>query len=259
MEDPRKMSASSGLARLFHGRVSVIASFLVLERRRGVSSVYSVFGYLAPLFVFWLTLTYWRRHDAAGIDLRRDRKNLRRRNGFRAGIRWPVSVTTVAGSIQGRTKNVGINGVTLVSLQPLVRGETVPLTLSAPDRVIRVRGEVIWRSTFYPPKNRTPHKAIGILFRELSREDAAFLARSIEAWHEAEERRRVESKRETFFHKVCGAVKPCWEGRLQVENAFRSFRQRLEGVWSQAEAPVRSLRVMEAAVGAEGKKSEATR
>jgi hypothetical protein len=239
--------------------VGVIASFLFLERRRAVRSIYSVLGYVAPLCVFWLTLTYWRRHDVTGIDLRRDRNNLKRRSDFRAGIRWPVSVDTVVGSIRGRTRNVSLNGVTLISLQPLVRGEIVPLTLRAPDRVIRVRGEVIWRNTFYPPKNRTPHKASGILFRGPSQEDTAFLARSIEAWHEAEERRRAESQQETLFGKACAVLKPWGDSRLQVERAFRSFRQRLEGVWCQAGVLFRSFRAVEAAVGAEGKKSGAVR
>jgi hypothetical protein len=229
-----------------------------------VNSVSEVLGYMAPLFILWATLTFWRRHDVTGIDLRRDRKNLRRRSGFRAGIRWPVSVATMAGSIQGRTRNVSVSGVTLISLQPLVRGEIVPLMLGAPDRVIRARGEVIWMDTFYPARNRTPHKAVGILFRGLSQEDTAFLAHSIDAWHETEERRRAESQRQTFFGKcrersrALGVLRPRGGGRLQLESGFRSFRQRLEEVRCQAGTLFRSLRVV-AAVGAQGEKPRAAR
>jgi hypothetical protein len=201
-----------------------------------------VLGYLAPFFVLWVTLTFWRRHDATGIDLRRDRKNLKRRSCFRAGIRWPVSVVTMAGSIQGRTRNVSASGVTLITLQPLVRGEIVPLTLSAPDRVLRVRGEVIWIDIFYPARSRTPHKAIGILFREISQGDTDFLGRSIDVWHEAEERRRAESRGKTLLAKwreaspVYGVLKPVHAGRLHLEGGFRSLRQRFEGALCQAGA-----------------------
>lgn len=230
-----------------------------------MSSISGMLGYVAPVFVLWLTLTFWRRHDATGIDLRRDRKNLKRRSDFRAGIRWPASVVTMAGSIQGRTRNVSASGITLVCLQPLVRGEIVPLTLRAPDRVLRVRGEVIWMDIFYLPRNRTPYKAIGILFRELSQEDTAFLARSIDAWHEAEERRRAASPGKTFFGKwregsrVRGVLKPIGAGRVQLEGGLRSVRQRLEGALCQAGALFRSWRVMEAAVRAEAKESGAKR
>lgn len=231
-----------------------------------MSSISGMLGYVAPLFVLWLTLTFWRRHDATGIDLRRDRKNLKRRSDFRAGIRWPASVVTMAGSIQGRTRNVSASGITLVCWQPLVRGEIVPLTLRAPDRVLRVRGEVIWIDIFYPARNRTPHKAIGILFRELSQEDTAFLARSIDAWHKAEERRGAESPGKIFFarwrerSRVRGVLKPIGAGRLQLEGGFRSFRRRMEGALCQAGALFRPRRVLEAAVGGTaGRKSGAKR
>jgi hypothetical protein len=223
-----------------------------------VVSVSNAVGYVAPLLILCLTLIFWRHYDAAGMDLRRDRKNAKRRGDFRAGIRWPVSAETSIGSIQGRTRNVSVSGATIVSLQPLARGEIVPVTLRAPARVIRLRGRVMWTDNFYPPMSRIPHKAIGVLFQGVSGDDRLFLASSVEAWREAEERKRAEAPKRPSFAKWLGGGRgsACESGGgFRLEGAFHWLHQRVEGVVGQTHALVRPYQALQAPIRSKGNKA----
>jgi hypothetical protein len=226
-----------------------------------VASVSSLLGYVAPLLILCLTLIFWRHYDATGIDLRRDRKNVKRRGGFRAGIRWPVSVETSIGSIQGRTKNVSVSGATIVSLQPLLRGEIVPLTLRAPGRAMRLRGRVMWAETFYPAMSRIPHKAIGILFEGLSETDQVCLASSVEAWREAKERQKAEAPQRSFSVKWLardrgGSSSPGQVGGgFRLDGALHWLRERIDGVVGQTLALFRPYRAVEAPIRSKGNKA----
>ena len=228
-------------------------------------SVSNVLGYVAPLLILCLTLTFWRHYDARGIDLRRDRKNVKRRGDFRAGIRWPVSAETSIGSIQGRTRNVSVSGATIVSLQPLARGEIVPITLRAPARVMRLRGQIMWTETFYPAMSRIPHKAVGVLFQGLSEEDRGLLASSVEAWREARERQRAETPQRSFFAKWLGgggssSGAPGEAGAgFRLEGSFHWLRQRVEGVVSQTLTLFRPYRALAAPVRFKADKAGARR
>jgi hypothetical protein len=225
-----------------------------------VASVSNVVGYVAPLLILCLTLIFWRHYDAAGMDLRRDRKNAKHRGDFRAGIRWPVSAETSIGSIQGRTRNVSVSGATIVSLQPLTRGEIVPIMLRVPARVIRLRGRVMWTDTFYPPMSRIPHKVIGVLFQGLSEEDGVFLASSVEAWREAERRKMAEAPKRSSVTKWLGRGRGSASesrGGFRLEDAFHWLRQRVEGVVGQTHAPVRPYRALQAPIRSKGNKASA--
>ena len=227
-----------------------------------MGSVSNVVGYVAPFLILCLTFTFWRHYDAAGMDLRRDRKNVKRRGDFRAGIRWPVSAEASIGSIQGRTRNVSVSGATIVSLQPLARGEIVPITLRAPARVTRLRGRVMWTDTFYPPMSRIPHKAIGVLFQGVSEEDRVFLASSIEAWREAEERKRAEAPKRPLVTKWLGGGQDSSGqagGGFRLRGAFHPLRQRMEGVVGQTLALFRPYRALEAPVRSKGNMAGARR
>ena len=216
-----------------------------------MASVSNVAGYVAPLLILGLTLTFWRLYDATGMDLRRDRKNVKRRGDFRAGIRWPVSAETSIGSIQGRTRNVSVSGATIVSLQPLARGEIVPITLRTPARAIPLRGRVMWTDTFYPPMGRIPHKAIGILFQGVSEEDRVFLASAVEAWGKAEERKTAEAVKRPLVAKWLGGGRGSFGqagGGFRLKGAFDPLRQRVEGAVGQTLALFRPYRAVEAPV-----------
>ena len=229
-------------------------------------SVSNVLGYVAPLLILYLTLIFWRHYDATGMDLRRDRKSVKRRGDFRAGIRWPVSAETCIGcSIQGRTRNVSVSGATIVSLQPLARGEIVPITLRAPARVIRLRGQVMWTETFYPAMSRIPHKAVGVLFQGLPEADRVLLASSIEAWREARERKEAEAPQRSLFGKWLGGDRGSSGspgdagGGFRLEGSFHWLRQRVDGVVSQTLALFRPYRALAAPVRSKGNKAGARR
>jgi hypothetical protein len=197
---------------------------------------------------------FWRHYDASGMDLRRDRRNVKRRGDFRAGIRWPVSAETSIGSIQGWTRNVSVSGATIVSLQPLARDEIVPITLRAPGQAIRLRGQVMWTEIFYPSMSRIPYKVTGVLFQGLPEGDRAFLASSIEAWREAENRKKAETQQTSFFAKWLGGGRGSspspgeTRGGFRLDDAFHWLRQRAEGVVGQTLGLVRPYGALEARV-----------
>ena len=227
-----------------------------------MASVSNVLGYVAPLLILCLTLIFWRHYDATGMDLRRDRKNVKRRGDFRAGIRWPVSAETSIGSIQGRTRNVSVSGATIVSVQPLARDEIVPITLRAPARVLRLHGRVMWADTFYPPMSRIPHKAVGVLFQGLPEGDLAFLASSVEAWRQADERRRAEAPQRSYFATWLGGGRGAsgeTGGGFRLDGALHWLRHRVEGVVGQTLALVRPYRAVAAPIRSKGHKAGARR
>ncbi|MGE5311355.1 MAG: PilZ domain-containing protein [Nitrospirota bacterium] len=223
--------------------------------------VSNVLGYVAPLLILCLTLLFWRYYDATDMDLRRDRKNVKRRGDFRARIRWPVAAEASIGSIQGRTRNVSVSGATIVSLHPFTRGEIVPVTLRAPGQAIRLRGQVMWTETFHPAMSRIPQKAVGILFQGLSEDDRAFLASSVEKWREAEEREGAAAQQRSFFAKwLAGGPGSSGSpgeagGGFRLEGAFHRLHQKVEGVVGQTLSLFHPHGALAAPVGSKGNKA----
>lgn len=98
-----------------------------------------------------------------------------RREFPRVRVKWPVSVVTDNATIQAETRNITVNGIFILSKDPLRLNETFPLHISPPNRqAIDVTGTVI-RSDHQAFDERNISYGMGICFVRVSDEDRHFL------------------------------------------------------------------------------------
>jgi hypothetical protein len=138
-------------------------------------------GFALPILLLPMVLTFWKRHDAGGIDARKDRKATRKRLTPRGRVDWPVSIRTVMGTVQGRAIDVHTEGVGLLCVQPLSPAEVIQMTVKAPGHPIEVEAEVVWCDTRHRARHEAPSHGIGVFFRDISEEDRSYLAALVEA------------------------------------------------------------------------------
>jgi hypothetical protein len=62
----------------------------------------------------------------------------------RTEIKWPVSVITAKGMIQGETKNISLNGAFICSEKTLCPNDLLLLTVSGPFGSMQVVAQVVW-------------------------------------------------------------------------------------------------------------------
>lgn len=96
-----------------------------------------------------------------------------RRRHARADIRWPVTIETPRGLIQGETKNVSESGAYVECAQPPEPGEDVTIRMLPPDRApLKITAEVIWAAG-------NPPFGMGMAFTEISEEDRGYIAEAV--------------------------------------------------------------------------------
>jgi c-di-GMP-binding flagellar brake protein YcgR len=105
-----------------------------------------------------------------------------KRDHVRIGIVWPVSFETSNGSIQGKTKDISLNGAFIVCPSPLPLKEIFSLNLSLPGQEsLSLKSEVIW-SNANVPEERIITRGMGIRFLNLPEQDRKMLTESIASY-----------------------------------------------------------------------------
>ena len=97
----------------------------------------------------------------------------------RRAVKWPVMVKYLNREIKGTTTTITPNGVYVRCLQPLKVNEMCDLTISAPDRDIKAKVEVIWSNIYGPDDNITP-RGMGVRFLVISGEDRGYLVKALD-------------------------------------------------------------------------------
>jgi hypothetical protein len=143
--------------------------------------VSEIVRFALPIILLPMVLAFWKRHDAVGIDARKDRKNTRQRLTPRVSVNWPVSIRTVMGTVRGRAIDVGTKGLGLLCVQPVSPGEVIHMRVEARGYPIEVVAEVVRCDTRHPARREAPYHGIGVLVRSISEEDRAFLAALVAA------------------------------------------------------------------------------
>ena len=144
--------------------------------------VSEIVGFALPIILLPMVLAFWKHHDVAGIDARRDRQNTRTRLTPRVKVNWPVSIRTVMGTVRGRVIDVSVQGAGLLCVQPLSPTGVIHMTLETPGHPIEVETEVVrCDNTRHRAKHEEPYHGIGVFFRGISDDDRAFLAALVEA------------------------------------------------------------------------------
>lgn len=102
-----------------------------------------------------------------------------KRGSYRSDIRWPVSIVTNRGTIDGEMVNVSLEGALLLCEQPLVLEERFGLKIRIPDRSpIEMTGEVV-RSNISGPEEKDRECEVGIRFVDISEEKERQLYRAV--------------------------------------------------------------------------------
>jgi PilZ domain len=151
------------------------------RRRKTVILVSEIVGFALPIILLPMVLAFWKRHDAVGIDARKDRKTTRKRLTPRVNVNWPASIRTVMGTVRGRVIDVGDQGAGLLCVQPLSPTEVIHMTLEIPGHPVEAEAEVVRCDTRHRARREAPYHGIGVFFRSISDEDRAFLAALVEA------------------------------------------------------------------------------
>jgi hypothetical protein len=108
-----------------------------------------------------------------------------RRLHYRAGIKWPVSIKTKEGVVDGKTKNIGIDGALVYYDQPfsydqpLRENERFAITIRALNHwPLEIDAEVIWYDIFSTDERNVIY-GMGLRFSEISDDDREIIAQAI--------------------------------------------------------------------------------
>ena len=98
------------------------------------------------------------------------------RGGPRVKIKWPVTVRTDQGSMDGVTLDLGTDGAFVLCAHPLKLNEVFDMVITAPDQPIEAKAEVIWSNIYGPNDNITP-RGMGVRFLKISGEHRRVIAK----------------------------------------------------------------------------------
>ncbi len=101
---------------------------------------------------------------------------------MRGDIRWPITVSADHGNIQGETRNISVDGISIRCDEPLRINEVFRIAILPPDRqAIGVSGKVIWSDLYAIDHNDTA-VGLGLCFVEISDEDRKLFKDAVSAF-----------------------------------------------------------------------------
>ena len=107
---------------------------------------------------------------------------IERRKNVRGDIRWPITVSADHGNIQGETRNISVDGISIRCDEPLRINEVFRIAILPPDRqAIGVSGKVIWSDLYAIDHNDTA-VGLGLCFVEISDEDRKIFNDAVSAF-----------------------------------------------------------------------------
>jgi hypothetical protein len=81
----------------------------------------------------------------------------------RVEVKWPVTMLTSEGSIQGETKDISMQGAFICCDKPLPLSERFVLSVKAPAASMQVMAQVVWASNSSSDRKNEP-VGIGVRF-----------------------------------------------------------------------------------------------
>ena len=121
-----------------------------------------------------------KQEDTIPPDILEEEKRQR----WREGIIWPVSLETEGRIMKAQTRDLGAGGAFIVCYSPLPPGTRFSLTIEPPGRShVTLLSEVIW-SNVNVPDDRIIHRGMGIRFIQNCAKERARLQAAISDYHE---------------------------------------------------------------------------
>jgi len=99
------------------------------------------------------------------------------RGGPRVKVKWPVTVKTEKGSMEGVTLDLGTDGAFVSCAKPLRLNDVFDMVITAPEQAIEVTAEVIWSNIYGPDDDITP-RGMGVRFLRISGKDRRAIAKA---------------------------------------------------------------------------------
>jgi len=101
------------------------------------------------------------------------RREKRRSN--RSDVRWPVSVESEHGTIQGEIRNISLSGIYVRCDEPLRVNEDFRMAIIPPNRqAIGLTGKVVWADMYGIDEEENAF-GMGVCLVEIAEEDQKFL------------------------------------------------------------------------------------
>ena len=99
------------------------------------------------------------------------------RGGPRVKVKWPVTVKTEKGSMEGVTLDLGTDGAFVSCAKPLRLNDVFDMVITAPEQAIEVKAEVVWSNIYGPYDDITP-RGMGVRFLRISGKDRRAIAKA---------------------------------------------------------------------------------
>ena len=117
-----------------------------------------------------------------------------RRRAKRSDVRWPVSVESERGTIQGEIRNISLGGIYVRCDEPLRVNEDFRMAIIPPNRqAIGLTGKVVW-ADMYGIDHEENAFGMGVCLVEINEEDQKFLESAVSSRRAApREQRRVSN------------------------------------------------------------------
>ena len=98
----------------------------------------------------------------------------------RVDIRWPVSVVTIEGSMEGETKEISHSGAFIKCSEPLVPGNQFVLTIETPEKgPISLKSVVVWSNSNIP-EEKVVTRGMSIRYIQYKKEDLELLKSALD-------------------------------------------------------------------------------
>ena len=114
-----------------------------------------------------------------------------KRRSKRSDVRWPVSVESEHGTIQGEIRNISLSGIYVQCNEPLRVNEDFRMAIIPPNRqAIGLTGKVVWADMYGIDEEENAF-GMGVCLVQIAEEDQEFLQSAV-----APPRAQIKEQRE---------------------------------------------------------------
>ncbi|NTV32707.1 MAG: PilZ domain-containing protein [Deltaproteobacteria bacterium] len=114
-----------------------------------------------------------------------------KRRSKRSDVRWPVSVESEHGTIQGEIRNISLSGIYVQCNEPLRVNEDFRMAIIPPNRqAIGLTGKVVWADMYGIDEEENAF-GMGVCLVQIAEEDQEFLKSAV-----APPRAQIKEQRE---------------------------------------------------------------